>query len=81
MPYGEKISYQEQPEKTSLGLKPYEIKENGGEFVACLPIAGTKDSKGKAIATAYAELPFATEDEAYTAVAAAQKDLGIERGN
>ncbi len=77
---GEQIAYSEQLEKEPVsvhGLEPYEIKQIDGVFVACLPIAGTKNTKGESAATVYGEISFTSEEEAFQAVAEARKDLGI----
>jgi hypothetical protein len=82
--HGEQIAYSEQPEKPPVslhGLEPYEIKKIDGAFVACLPIAGTKNAKGESSAIVYGEISFGSEDEAYRAVAEARKDLGLDALN
>ena len=79
--HSEQIAYSEQPEKLPVslhGLEPYEIKLIDGAFVACLPIAGTKNAKGESSAMVYGEISFSSEEEAHTAVAEARKDLGLD---
>jgi hypothetical protein len=85
MQHAESIHYSENFEKEPLsrhGLQPYEIEEIEGEFVACLPVAGTRGVKGKKDSvTAYAEIGFSSEEEAHKAVTEARKDLGLDALN
>jgi hypothetical protein len=79
--HGESIAFSEQPEKPPMsfhGLEPYEIKHIDGAFVACLPIAGIKNAKNEPSAMVYGEISFPSQEEAYTAVAEARKDLGLD---